>query len=120
MVCGKDGRLGLHFSATPTGVEACFCADPQWQGYAGCLHGGMISTLLDAAMTHYLFSIKVEAMTADLQVRFIKPVPCHGQLLIQARLMNQRRNIYLLAAELHHDGQILVRAEGKFMSRKQT
>ena len=59
-------------------------------------------------------------MTADLQVRFIKPVPCHGQLLIQARLMNQRRNIYLLAAELHHDGQILVRAEGKFMSRKQT
>ncbi len=120
MVCGEHGHLGLRFSATQTGVEALFRANPEWQGYAGCLHGGMISTLLDAAMTHCLFSIEVEAMTADLQVRFIKPVPCYGQLLVQARLISQRRKVYMLAAELCHAGEILVHADGKFMNYKRT
>lgn len=118
MVCGKEA-LGLHFYGSPNGVEAFFQASTRWQGYSGVLHGGMICTLLDAAMTHCLFQQGIEAMTADLQVRFLKPVPCTARLQLHATLQNQRRNLYQLSAELSCDGDVLARSEARFLRRKQ-
>lgn len=77
----------LRFVATKGGVNALFKAESLWQGYQGVLHGGMISTLLDAAMTHCLFHQGIEAVTADLQVRFLKPVSCDQMLELRAKLL---------------------------------
>ncbi len=106
MACGPGGLLGLRFR--PDGshsVAASFRPRPEWQGYAGILHGGMISTLLDAAMTHCLFHHEVEAMTASLKVRFLEPAPCAGLLDLRATLSDRRRHVYLLA-----------RAEARFIT----
>lgn len=115
MVCGQRDSLALQFHEDEEGVEAFFMADPRWQGYQGVLHGGMISTLLDAAMTHCLFHFGVEAMTADLQIRFIKPVPCSEMLELRAELLTERRSLYQLCAKLLCHGEIMARAEAKFI-----
>lgn len=107
MVCGRYDSLGLRFRAKGSCVEALFQADPKWQGYQGVLHGGMISTLLDAAMTHCLFDHGIEAMTADLKIRFLKPAPCTKFLLLRAHLLSERHHLYQLSAELICAGELL-------------
>lgn len=82
------------------------------------MHGGMIATLLDAAMTHCLFHHQIEAMTADLQIRYLEPVPCAGTIDITARLTGQRRQIYELSAKLCVAGQVKARANARFMRHK--
>ena len=91
---------------------------PSWQGYQGVLHGGMVSTLLDAAMTHCLFGQGIEAMTVELRIRFLESTPCNQLLFLRARLLSQRRGVYHLSAELSSTAKRLARAEAKFMSRK--
>ena len=120
MVCGQDNSLGLKFSPQGDSVIAILQAFPQWQGYSGYLHGGMISTLLDAAMTHCLFHHGIEAMTASLKVRFLEPAPCSGTLEIKATLGERRRHVYLLNAELTSSGHCLARAEGRFIRNRKS
>lgn len=118
MVCGAGDSLGVQFQHAEDGVFALFQASSAWQGYQGVLHGGMISTLLDAAMTHCLFAQGVEAMTADLQVRFVKPVPCDETLRLQAKLLKKKHQLYQLSAELHCDGELLAHSQARFIQRK--
>lgn len=120
MVCGGPGGLGLQFHSCADGVVAFCLAQAQWQGYAGVLHGGMISTLLDAAMTHCLFGLRIEAMTADLQVRFLKPVPCTAEIEIRAQLVSQQRQRFVLAAQLRVQGEVLAYSEARFLAQRKT
>ena len=115
LVCGIDSLFGVQFSPQGGSVTAIVQASPLWQGYTGVLHGGVISTLLDAAMTHCLFHHGVEAMTASLKVRFLEPVPCTAHLEIKATLLERRRHVYLLNAELASSGHCLARAEARFI-----
>lgn len=117
MVCGQGNSFELQFHATEHGLEAQVQADALWQGYPGVLHGGMICTLLDAAMTHCLFHQGIEAMTAELQVRFLNPVPCKELLILRATLLSSRRHLYKLNAELSCAGEVLARGEARFMQR---
>lgn len=118
MVCGIDTILGLCFRANEHGVRASLKLKPEWQGYSGTLHGGMIATLLDAAMTHCLFNQGVEAMTADLQIRYLEPVPCMDVIELEARLVGQRKLVYELVAELRSAGVVKARAKAKFMPKR--
>ena len=116
MVCGGGRSLGLRFTPDGTNsVVATIHADAEWQGYAGVMHGGMVSALLDAAMTHCLFRHEVHAMTASLKVRFLAPVPCSGQIEVRATLSERRHRMYSLDAELLSSGRILARAEARFI-----
>ena len=118
LVCGGGNpwSLGVCFEVTDVGtVCAHFRAHPGLQGYEGILHGGVISGLLDAAMTHCLFHHGVQAVTADLHVRFIKPVPCEALVEVKAWLMSVRPPLYRVAAELIHKHRVMASAEAKFM-----
>ncbi|ELR8688779.1 PaaI family thioesterase [Salmonella enterica] len=120
MVCGtRDNNpdtVNLMFSEYPDGsVCAVYTADLRHQGYTGLLHGGMTSTLLDAAMTHCLFMKGVQALTAELTVRFISPVCTGEKLMVCARLLGQRRGIYLVEAWLAKGQQKVARATAKFI-----
>ena len=83
VLCGSRNPLSLGLSFHPGddgGVRTLFQAHSGLQGYKGILHGGVISSLLDAAMTHCLFHQGIEAVTGDLHVRFVKSVPCDAQM----------------------------------------
>lgn len=120
LVCGSDspGSWGLRFSCDTNGaVFANFVAGLALQGYDTQVHGGVIASLLDAAMTHCLFHQSIQAVTGDLRVRYLHPVACNVPLELRARLLFACPPLYQLQAELHCDGQVMARAEGKFMRR---
>ncbi|WP_411994591.1 PaaI family thioesterase [Agarivorans sp. DSG3-1] len=88
----------------------------RYQGYSGVLHGGVISTLLDDAMVNRLFFEGVEAMTAELKVRFVRPIPVSQTLRLSAQLVGERRGIYSLTASLCVDQLIYAKAQAKFIA----
>lgn len=120
IVCGSNNpsSLKLRFVRSGDGVRTFFQAGRVLQGYEGLVHGGVICTLLDAAMTHCLFSQGIEAVTADLQVRFLEPVMSSDYLEITARKVSGRGRLHVLEAGLFREGQVLVRAGGKFLQRR--
>lgn len=85
------------------------------QGYDGVMQGGAIAALHDTAMTHCLFSREVHAMTAQLNVRFIKPIPLGTLVQVEAHCLRQKRGMYLLQSSINVNGECYSRAEAKFM-----
>ena len=82
MLCGDHNPLSLRLDFRPDaegGVRADLQGGARLQGYDGILHGGVVAALLDAAMTHCLFHHGVVGLTAELRVRYLKPVPCDAR-----------------------------------------
>lgn len=119
MVCGEqdDGgsSFGLHFAVDPVGsVEASFRTTRKLQGYDGMLHGGVISTLLDAAMVHCLFAHGIVAVTVEMTVRFRRAVPVDRDVTISAKLTGERHGVLLVTASLTQADRPFAEATGKF------
>lgn len=121
LICGALNPLSwrLSFEDADDGVvRASFRPQPELQGYAGLLHGGVIASLLDAAMTHWLFHRGVVAVTGDLHVRYVEPVPCGALLEIRAWATALVPPVFRLKAQVVLEGRAAVWAEGKFLRRK--
>jgi len=76
VVCGQSNPfgLGVKFTCTEDGsVVARFLGHPALEGFTGLMHGGMIASLLDGAMTNCLFAHGCVAMTGALNVRYRDP-----------------------------------------------
>lgn len=118
LLCGSKNPLSmhLHFAVDDQQiVHASFQAHDMLQGYQGIVHGGVICALLDAAMTHCLFSQAIEAVTGEMNVKFVLPVPCRALLGLRAWVEKACNPLYVLKAELSGDGRLLASAEAKFM-----
>ena len=87
VVCSQSNPLGLglEFTVHDDGsVSASLHGHFALEGFQGCLHGGMIASLLDGAMTNCLFAQGLVAMTAELKVRYRKPVLIGQEMTIRA------------------------------------
>jgi acyl-coenzyme A thioesterase PaaI-like protein len=118
LVCGPANPLGLklQFQVQPDGsVRTSFPCREVLRSYPETLHGGVISALLDAAMTNVLFSIGVVGVTAELTVRFLAPVALNRDALVQAWVTNDAHPLYYVRAELEQHRQLMARATAKFL-----
>jgi uncharacterized protein (TIGR00369 family) len=119
-VCGSaNGRgLGIEFRQNGQGVvEAVFACQTVFEGYPDMLHGGIICTLLDGAMTNCLFANGVTAVTADLKVRFRHPVVTKRPARVRAWVTATLRPLHELAAELVQNEQVMATAKAKFFEK---
>jgi acyl-coenzyme A thioesterase PaaI-like protein len=121
VLCGhlNSKSLGLVFEPEADGgVRGNFQGVYELQGYSGILHGGVIASILDAAMTHCLFHRGVQAVTGDLHIRFVHPVPFDAVLSIQAWILSSYPPLYRLRAKIVNDERVMAWAEAKFMERR--
>ena len=103
VVCGAANPRGLRLCYAPwdgNGVQAELDCDGSLEGYGGRLHGGIIAAVLDGAMTHCLFALGREAVTAELTVRYKHAVATGRPATVRARLERDRPPLYRLRAEL--------------------
>jgi len=118
VVCGPSNERGLRleFTADSDGrVQAHFDCDKAFEGYANILHGGVVSSLLDGAMTNCLFAHGHPGVTAELTVRFRHPVQTDTPTTVRAWIERCSPPLHVLRAELLQNGQIKATARGKFM-----
>jgi len=118
LLCGEKDpwALGLDFVPDETGgIRTPFKAHPGLQGYNGIVHGGVIAALLDAAMTHCLFHQGIAAVTGDLHVRFVHPVPVDAHAHLHAWIVTSSRRVYRVKAELLCGTEVAAWAEAAFV-----
>lgn len=115
--CGQQNEDGLRLQPAASEGRAVVRWTPpvHYQGWAGVLHGGIISTILDEAMAHAAISLVNHAVTAELSVQFLRPVMTGRELEIRAEVRERRRRILLVGAEVIQDGEVRARGEGKFL-----
>ncbi|MBT3377848.1 MAG: PaaI family thioesterase [Lentisphaerae bacterium] len=108
--------LGLDFRIQQDeAVEADFGCPEALQGYPGILHGGVIATVLDGAMANCLFTRRIEAVTADLRIRYRHPVSTGTKATVRAWPEESHRALHVMRAQLFQDGQIKATATAKFV-----
>lgn len=120
VVCGRsnDRGLQLQFEQLADGtVQARFACDRAFEGYQGTLHGGVIASLLDGAMTHCMFTRGTPAVTAELTVRFRHPVVAGSAATVRAWIDRSLAPLHVLKSELIQNGQVKATGSGKFMER---
>jgi uncharacterized protein (TIGR00369 family) len=118
IACSPGSRLGLGLEFLDVGdgsVRSTFDCAAAFEGYPGCLHGGIISTILDSAMTNCLFAQGHQAVTAELLVRFHAPVALARAALTEARATRDMFPLFVMEASLKQDGETKVTATAKFI-----
>ena len=119
--CGKDNLFGLQVNpdiasdGTQVKIE---CTPPgHFQGWADVIHGGILSTLLDEAITYVgIASFDGPAVTAQLEVRFKKPAMVGDKLIVTANRVKMGKRLIEVEAHIDsEDGKLIVEGSGKVM-----
>ncbi len=117
-VCGQGNPQGLHLNFTKLDSNSCsvtWVAGPSFQGYAGIVHGGILSTLLDEVMAQCLLELGLRVVTADMRVRFLKPAPIGFPLTVVGNWVGSRSRIHFTTGSVQApDGTVFAQAEGRF------
>ena len=93
VVCGTANPHGLRlrFLRTSDGARASWHPAGHWESFHHTVHGGIITAVLDEAMSQAIMAHGWEALTADLHVRFrdrvipLEPLEVHGWVVAKRR-----------------------------------
>jgi acyl-coenzyme A thioesterase PaaI-like protein len=116
--CGDRNAIGLKlaFFRTNEGVIAEFTPRTEHEGYTRMTHGGIVSTVLDEAMSWAVIDSGRLAVTARMSVDFRKPIPSREPLVVTAQVTRDRGRAVETAAELRSvDGVMLASSTGLFV-----
>lgn len=120
-VCGEENPFGLQIKpqiiADGETIRIECIPHSHFQGWADVIHGGILSTLMDEAITYVgIASFGSPAVTAQLKVRFRKPAPVGSKLIVTAnRVKNTTRLIEATAHIELEDGTLIADGSGKVM-----
>lgn len=89
--CGRANPTGLHMTIAPTedGCRAVFTPLRRHEGFRDVTHGGIVATLLDEVIAWACRLRGYNAVTAELTVRYRKPVPIDQQVSIEGRIVQE-------------------------------
>jgi uncharacterized protein (TIGR00369 family) len=120
--CGSNNGmgLGLKFYRHEDGtVIGNFFADPKFEGYSGIIHGGIIATLLDSAMTHCLLMQGIPALTGRLSIKYSVPIRTGTVVRLEAKIVDQFQEMFMLEGKASVDGKKVATAEAKYVGPRQ-
>ena len=121
--CGAANPQGLHLHFTlgttdpdhPTATATVNLTELH-QGPPGHIHGGIVATLCDEAMSKLNRPLGVLAMTRHMEIDYLRPAPLHTPLTLTARHLHREGRKLFHAVELHlPNGEALARGKGLFI-----
>jgi len=116
--CGERNPIGLKLAFYRHGdaVEAEFIPRPEHEGYIGVVHGGIIGALLDEAMSWAVIADGRLAVTAQMTLRFRRPVAVGKLVRVRGQVAEERgRLVQARAVLLDGEGAVLAEASGTFV-----
>lgn len=93
VVCGAQNSRGLrlHFTQSSFSASATWIPTADWESFQGTIHGGIIGTVLDEAMSKAIIGRGLEAYTAELRVRFHARICPGDELHVRGWVVEKRR-----------------------------
>jgi|SRR5208283_1278791 len=121
-VCGKENPCGLKLSflSDKGKITATYTSQRMHQGYKDITHGGIITALLDEAMIHAAISLGMAFVTAEICVRFKKPLTVNTETLIEAEITRKSSRLIEASARLldKDSGDVIAEAHSKLIPSK--
>jgi uncharacterized protein (TIGR00369 family) len=119
--CGPDNPDSMRLRFTYDEARHCFVCrfrlDKRYTGPPGHCHGGIIATILDEAMGKVNKLRQVIALTSEMTVKYLKPVPLKQPLRVESREVRVRGRKHINMAEILNDkGEVLARSQGLFIA----
>jgi len=116
-VCGSKSEIGLKakFICDNENNSAYtkLVIDQKYQGWQGVIHGGIIGALLDEVSFYACSGISMKMVTAELNIRYKKPLTAGSEVLVSAKMVERKRNILSVEAKLESGGLIIALATAK-------
>jgi uncharacterized protein (TIGR00369 family) len=117
--CGKANPGGLHLEfqlADDQSVVSLAMIPDSFEGPPGYLHGGIIATLLDEAMSKAVRASGFTAMTRHMEVDYLRPVPSGEPVRLEGRVTGKEgRKHWVKARILNSEGAALAQGKGLFI-----
>ena len=117
--CGAANPTGLRleFLAAEDGSVVSLATVPEaFDGHPGYLHGGIIATLLDEAMSKAVRALGLTSMTRQMEIDYRRPVPSGAPLRLEGRIIRgEGRKHWTEARILNAKGIVLAEAKGLFI-----
>jgi acyl-coenzyme A thioesterase PaaI-like protein len=114
--CGKDNPFGLKLRFHPQGdlARAEFTPQELYQGWDGIVHGGILFTILDEAMSYALiFNAIFSYVTAKAEIRFRSPGRIGELMIITGKVDKHARNLWWTSGNISRpDGTIVADSTG--------
>jgi uncharacterized protein (TIGR00369 family) len=119
--CGTANPDGMRLRFLYDEDRGCFVCrfrlGKRYTGPPGHCHGGIIATILDEAMGKVNKLRRVIALTSEITVRYLKPVPLHTPLRVESREVRVEGRKHVNMAEIMNEqGDVLARSEGLFVA----
>jgi uncharacterized protein (TIGR00369 family) len=119
--CGANNPDGMRLRFTYDEERDCFVCrfrlSKRYTGPPGHCHGGIIATILDEAMGKVNKLRQVVALTSEIKVNYLKPVPLKQSLRVESREVKVTGRKHINMAEiLNENGEVLARSEGLFIA----
>ncbi len=119
--CGKNNAEGMRLKFTYDEERDCFVCRfrlaRRYTGPPGHAHGGIIATILDEAMGKVNKLRHVVALTSQITVNYLKPVPLNQPLRVESREVRVRGRRHINMAEIfNRNGEVLAQSQGTFIA----
>ena len=121
LVCGRANphglRLRLHVDVETGLVSTEFLPGPQHVGFEGMVHGGLLATVLDEAMTWAAtWKNKRLCYCGELTTRFRNPLRPGQRLRVEALVEFSRPKLVEVAGKIFdHTGRLAATSSGKYV-----
>ena len=110
-------RLRFTYDEERDRFVSRFRLGKRYTGPPGHCHGGIIATILDEAMGKVNKLRQVVAVTAEITVNYLKPVPLNKSLRVESREVEVKGRQHINSAEiLNEKGEVLARSRGLFIA----
>ncbi len=117
--CGPANLAGLHLEfllAEDMSIVGFPTVADTFEGPHGFLHGGIIATLLDETMSKAVRAQGLTAMTRQMEVDYLRPIPSGAALRMEGRVVrNEGRKHWTEARILNAKGVTLAAGKGLFV-----
>ena len=118
--CGGANARGMQLTFEQDDnaqrIRGNFKLGAEYQGGPGFIHGGIIATVLDEVMGKVNRFRGVRAVTAELNVEYLKPVKVDEDLIVEGHEVEKSGRNMILAGEIRNQsGQVLARGRGRFV-----
>ncbi len=116
--CGQKNPIGLKLNFKWDGKTARteFTPTRFYQGWPKILHGGIITTMLDEAMSYAVRFSGVDFLTARIQVSFKRPILIDERLVITGSIARNKGRFLEVKADVSlPDGTLMAEGTGTFV-----
>ena len=119
--CGQNNAQGMRLKFTLDEDRKTFVCrfrlSKRYTGPPGHCHGGIIATILDDAMGKVNKLRHVIALTKEMTIEYLKPVPLHKPLRVEGRELRVRGRKHINVAEIVNEkNEVLARSKATFIA----